>query len=110
MNSIAAVAIVNCHVEAAQNTDHELLTLNVSMCASVFAARNIIDVKRPLNIEWNIHTAFDRGKIALAVVNTRQIKDFTITNRRFAIAHTASISEVCEAVRDVIGYANLFHS
>ena len=49
--------------------NQELMTLFVCMCSSRLTTRNIIQIKHPGNIKWNIHCSLHWCNISSVVFN-----------------------------------------
>src|SRR4051812_21391844 len=91
MESLPPGAVVQQHVEAAGDSNDELVAALQRVPGAQGASGHVIEVEDPLNGEWNVTLRLDEGKVAALVVDLWQIDQMTILD-----GHGGSLSNATE--------------
>ncbi len=73
--------VVQMNVERAGHRHDELLQSLVSVRPTLGAARHVVEVVNPLDVEGDMALSFDEGQVAARILNSWQIDDPAVTQR-----------------------------
>jgi hypothetical protein len=75
MDGLSALFFCLFNVKASRETNQKLMELSMSMSATIFARRHVVEIKYPLNLKWNMVATLDKSKVSSGVINFGKFKN-----------------------------------
>ena len=78
METFFVESIVEHYIKTARHGDDDLMKILVRVGTAIGAARNVIGVVDPLDLERDVVTSLDEGEVASRVADLRKVEKFAV--------------------------------